>query len=692
MVPITPLTWTAYYARNREDEGAIQELFEADLQDLVDQTTSHFESPGLFADAVAGSANANMIIVPGPKGVMNILHHGFVSGGRDGLALIFVQGNLSDCAYFKVLDRTEATTQAKVTQGRRTTIMNCPSLAAMLAAGTADEFVNLEAQGNTILRQKPNHIMLHPVVFFIANGEATVRSKELAIAVIENLRVDPEEDDEEEAEKKGKEATGMELLLAMLWASEKDGLTELRLSDIQGTPTLNYLIRGVKGKLQETTGDATTAGVRGMDDGAAEAWAISSQSIVQELNRMHESREAEKFLKESNLSLLKALGPAQKGLFTTLSTTSTSIEPEMSEFMKTLTMTKTPQKAVGQLKTETRDWAGTFSEGCCHRLLSTGLLSEETNRANPGGFTIFMFHPKTVDMGGKGFDKSTAKLREYFDMEVTDETIAFYAKQGFFHPTNPNDMRIQLQTAHSFLELLTCKRSIATKGLSYILEPSRWDRIVTLLHDRFQTEAQFGSKFVYSVDRTLQVFLDRVSRCTSIALEIDDHYLEKAAIELMDQIERGITIAVQLPLALSPKKATAAPEASGPVAKKAKTVTRDAATKAPSRATPYRHPSDEHINEDSHAAWVAPKGVNFLDLFPDKAPGAKRWPKFTDTRLPKKNKQPRAAPLCVRFQMTARCKYGCTMAHVGVSAMTMPEFNQADRLIKEALKPKPSAT
>ena len=109
-------------------------------------------------------------------------------------------------------------------------------------------------------------------------------------------------------------------------------------------------------------------------------------------------------------------------------------------------------------------------------------------------------------------------------MEVTDETIAFYAKQGFFHPTNPNDMRIQLQTApHDMLELLTCKGSIATRGLAYILEPSQWDRVVTLLHDRFQTEAQFGSKFVYSIDRTLQVFLDRASRSRDITLNIDAH-------------------------------------------------------------------------------------------------------------------------------------------------------------------------
>ena len=69
-----------------------------------------------------------MIMVPGRKGYMNLLHHGFGSSSRDGLALIFIQGNLSDCAYVEVLNRTEATTQAPVIEGRRTTIANCPSL------------------------------------------------------------------------------------------------------------------------------------------------------------------------------------------------------------------------------------------------------------------------------------------------------------------------------------------------------------------------------------------------------------------------------------------------------------------------------------------------------------------------------------------------------------------------------------
>ena len=58
----------------------------------------------------------------------------------------------------------------------------------------------------------------------------------------------------------------------------------------------------------------------GMPDEAAAAWALSSQSIVQELNRIQENREAEKALKESTKSLLKALGPDERKFFTTLCT------------------------------------------------------------------------------------------------------------------------------------------------------------------------------------------------------------------------------------------------------------------------------------------------------------------------------------------------------------------------------------
>ena len=192
----------------------------------------------------------------------------------------------------------------------------------------------------------------------------------------------------------------------------------------------------------------------------------------------------------------------------------------MTEFMQNLTMTTAPLKAVGLLRAATRSWEGTFSDGCCHQLLATRFLSQQDNLANPGGFTVFMFHPKTVDMGSKSYDKNVTSLREYFDCDVEEDTIAYYAKQGFFHPKDPNDLRTQLRTAHDMLEL-TCKKLIATKGLAYILQPKRWGKMISILSERFRTQPNFGSKFVYSIDRSLQNFFDQITDCDDVAEEGD---------------------------------------------------------------------------------------------------------------------------------------------------------------------------
>ncbi len=100
---------------------------------------------------------------------------------------------------------------------------------------------------------------------------------------------------------------------------------------------LNQVIYNINDKLKVVGDEGENDGREGRI-GEAMAWAISSQtSIVRKLNRMqHESREAEKSLKESNLSLVKkTLGPDGWELFTTLGTTNMELEPKMSEFMVT---------------------------------------------------------------------------------------------------------------------------------------------------------------------------------------------------------------------------------------------------------------------------------------------------------------------------------------------------------------------
>jgi hypothetical protein len=689
MASTNTLTWTTFYARHRNDEGAIQSLFDQGINEFLNTTISHFEAPHALAQTIGGSAYANVMLVPGEIGRMNLLHHGFSCNTEAGFALIFVQGNLSDCSYFKVLPVVEATDRIRSPgEGpRRTTgTINCPSLDAMREATTADGFAELVAQGNVILKKKPNHILVPPTIFLMADGETDVTSKNLAINIIDAIRIDPEMDDDEEMARKEGEAQGLELLLAMLWASHNGGLTPVTLSDIRGNPTLNQITASIKDKLRSGGGGVTPPAAGGAirPPADAESWALASQSIILELNRIQENREADKSLQAATKSLLRSLGPEERALFTTLSTTDMTIEPEMSDFMKTLTMTNGPLKAIGLLRAATRSWEGTFSEGCCHQLLSTGFLSQNSNLANPGGFTVFMFHPKTMDMGSKTFDKNTARLREYFDMDVEDDTIAYYAKQGFFHPKNPNDLRTQLQTAHDMLELLTCKQSIATVGLAYILQPKRWQKMITILNDRFRTQPSFGSKFVYSIDRTLQNFFDQITDCDDIATDGDPTYLTRKAMELIEKVVDGVTLAIELPAAL-----LSTPKATGePATKKAKTATKrgtESATKTASRKKPLVHSSDEHINTEPHPSWTVAPGTDYLDLFTDRAPGTKRWPKVVDKRLAKKGRPPVSAPLCVKFQMTGKCVQGCTLAHVNANAMTVPEFNQADRIMKDIL-------
>jgi hypothetical protein len=291
----------------------------------------------------------------------------------------------------------------------------------------------------------------------------------------------------------------------------------------------------------------------GDDRGArADAWAISSTSILQELNRMHESRTMERDRNEASQSLLKALGPDQKGLFTTLCTADALVAPVMTPFMSTVTMTKTPQKAVSYSVRPHGVGKGHFRTDAATVYWPTDFcLRKRTPRIRVDS----RFPCSTVDMGAKALD-------------VDDTTVEYYAKQGFFHATNQHDLRVQLQTALEMLELLTCQNSIATRGLHYILEPKRWRRFSTVMHGRFFTDKSFGTKFLYSIDRALQMFFERVSSIDELDGDLANvtNLLLSKAVSLMTIVEYGETLAIELPalLAQNAKPITASPKKKKP--------------------------------------------------------------------------------------------------------------------------------
>ena len=113
-------------------------------------------------------------------------------------------------------------------------------------------------------------------------------------------------------------------------------------------------------------------------------------------------------------------------------------------------------------------------------------------------------------------------------------------------------LRVTLQTALDMLELLTCMRSVATPGLYYVLHPSRWNRMTTIFHDRFKTEKYFGTKFCYTLDRALQIFFDRATRWSSMAIDGEPDYLRRKAENLIERIEEGRALNIMLPAVLLP--------------------------------------------------------------------------------------------------------------------------------------------
>lgn len=469
------------------------------------------------------------------------------------------------------------------------------------------------------------------------------------------------------------------------------------MDDVPEEPMMSHIIRDVRRRVSSDTrdtapstnpetGDRRDAPELNAAAGASmELMAASSRSMVALLSKIQEGTDTDRQKKDSERSILKTMGPTQRDLFTALCTPSMSREPEMSEFMINLTTSKSPQKAINLLLSETRDWEGTFSEGSLHRMLSHGFLSPDANRANPGGFTIFMFYPKTADAGGKAFGGTagTGLLREYLGMDVEESTLAYYMKQGYYTPSTPNDLRIQLQTALDMLQLLTCDGTIAGKGLAYVLDYRRWGKLTTILNDRFRSEPEFGAKFCYSLDRHLQTFFDKVTRWgDDIADEGQPRYLAAKADELIERLEDGQGLNIVLPMSLKATKSETPRKR--PVS--------ETKTDRKKKAKPAAHANDDdndeadsnapHLNADMVPDWKLPPGVQFLDLFNAKMPGLKGWPVLTDRRISKRQSRTQRAPMCVRFQASGTCKQGCTLAHVAASDMPSAARSSASTLFK----------
>ena len=120
----------------------------------------HLDNALAFTDTITGSTTSafgNMLMFPGSQGRVHILHHGLSCVTLAGPALIFIQGNVSNCSYFKILPRGPAVEQIKGMMGTRLQTTNCPTLEEMLGAVSADEFKSLPTEANNTRYPKSTH-------------------------------------------------------------------------------------------------------------------------------------------------------------------------------------------------------------------------------------------------------------------------------------------------------------------------------------------------------------------------------------------------------------------------------------------------------------------------------------------------------------------------------------------------------
>jgi hypothetical protein len=137
--------WADFYAKNREDGGPFQVLSETNSAELARQTESHFRDINKLTETITGSDHGNMVLVPGSRGVMQLIHHGFACNTTTGFTLAFAHGNLGDCTTFKTADRGAMVAPAGRNAGEddepegRPRIL-APSLESMMGAESATEF------------------------------------------------------------------------------------------------------------------------------------------------------------------------------------------------------------------------------------------------------------------------------------------------------------------------------------------------------------------------------------------------------------------------------------------------------------------------------------------------------------------------------------------------------------------------
>ena len=673
--------WVSYYRTNRGDGGTIEALYAFDDEELAEISKGHNNDVGAFRTTIASSGGGNVLLVPGPKGIVNFIHQGFATTTHLGGATIlgFIQGNFSTSP-FKVISRP-ADAVLPIDHGRtttrgKTTPTACPSLATIFGSRDEEAFAVLKGEVDT-LADRPNHLFIHPRIFTKADGPKTMRSKKLASAIVQQLTEELNAaDTEQERTEAREEQENVGILLAFLWASEQGLLTPVTLTDMPESPHLNHQCELIAKKIRTpVTPQAGTS----LD--AASGLAVATHSLMLSMQKSETTRLQERADDKKAKSLIRNLTSKQQALFTRLCTDHMKRAPVMPEFLASCLAEKAPHRATNLITQETLKWKGTFSASGLSRFLSGGYISQEGIQGEPGGFTGFMFHPRSPFSKGSSTEsliKGRGRVREFFDLEADDETLKFYQKKEFFVPTDENELKIVLQTWHDLLVLLTVKDTIAAEGLSLIL--SKFDEHYQIIQEMFASSDDFGLTVLVILDNHLQKFFQMVSDMPDVtkAPSHQRDFLWKQASDFLEGLDNRRPPSVVIPQCLRKTPTTKDTPGKDPSSGPATTATTK--KRKTSKETADKRAKEIPVvvdNPEPHKAWQLPEGKTYVEIFDKGGPNDTGWPRMSDPR----HEGDRS--MCLRYQVKGACTTRCSLAHVVKSKLSTKNESTIDARFKK---------
>ena len=187
-------------------------------------------------------------------------------------------------------------------------------------------------------------------------------------------------------------------------------------------------------------------------------------------------------------------------------------------------------------------------------------------------------------------------------------------------------------------------------------------------YEWFKQDKIFGAQFIYCLDRSLQQLFRKMERASERGkIGADD--LSESADKLLQKLDDGYEVTVNLPAALQPIQAAPVVRASAPLAITDGTTSSSGGAAHPPKkkrkgaGTPG--PAGEAgsqivANSSPCTAWTLPEGKRYADFFQGRTQSTQNWPVVPDDRLGSRS----PAPLCIRFQATSSCRRNCRLAHV----------------------------